>query len=653
MTSGFRGGAGVRVMAWLLGAWVAGPAVVGCDDDVPSSVGPPGMGPPGTGGSGQAPGDGAVSIDARTGGAGEIGDGGGAGEIGDGGGAGEIGDGGGAGAGGGGGAADAGRPDSAAFNCPLVPTVYLMQYADPYTGVAGDASQLLAAAGFDVEPLPLDRDPRQLRGLIYFGSFVSESAAYRDYLARNSSNLDGFAQAGNVVIQMTQADQTEVSPPFLPNDQTVRRTDLDVGVLAAIDPRHPLLAGVPLDGDGNLVWKAARVGWETYGAQSGFAVLLAADHNGGNPALLEAADGDGRLLLTSMALDKPEGAGIDRDDFNRAFFRDLFQYTRDVCRGQAAAVNVTPAPDAPMFGGGTFMLAVLPDTQFYSMSYPGIYLAQTSWIVANAQRLRIPYVFHLGDIVNQNSPLEWQRAAQAMGLLEGVVPYTVAPGNHDLGPGGSALDRDTLLDQYFSYDRTAAWPTFGGAYQVGALENTYHLFSAGGRDYIVLSLEWGPRDEVLAWADDVMTHNPRRYGILVTHAYLNNDDLRYDITDAAHPQDYDPHQYGTAGGVNDGEEIWQKLVRKHAFVMTLSGHVLGDGTGYLPSVTDKGNTCHQMLSNYQFRPQGGEGYMRLLEFQPDNHTVRVYTYSPLYDALLVEPDQTFAFTLDVPVGPAP
>ena len=113
------------------------------------------------------------------------------------------------------------------------------------------------------------------------------------------------------------------------------------------------------------------------------------------------------------------------------------------------------------------MLAVLPDTQVYSLLYPGIYTAQTAWIASHVQDRRIPYVLHLGDIVDTNTHLEWQRAAQAMSLLEGVVPYALATGNHDYGPAGNAANRDTLLNQYFSYERTAAWPTFGGAYEVG------------------------------------------------------------------------------------------------------------------------------------------------------------------------------------------
>jgi hypothetical protein len=47
-------------------------------------------------------------------------------------------------------------------------------------------------------------------------------------------------------------------------------------------------------------------------------------------------------------------------------------------------------------------------------------------------------------------------------------------------------------------------PTFGGAYESGELDNTYHLFSIKGRDFVLLALEWGPHDEVIAWSDEVM-----------------------------------------------------------------------------------------------------------------------------------------------------
>jgi hypothetical protein len=225
------------------------------------------------------------------------------------------------------------------------------------------------------------------------------------------------------------------------------------------------------------------------------------------------------------------------------------------------------------------------------------------------------------------------------------VPCAIAPGNHDYGPNGDASTRDTLFNEYFPYDEIARWPTFGGAMVEGRLDNTYHLFEAGGVKWIILALEWAPRDETIAWANEVMDRHADRIGILITHAYMNNNDHRYDHTDTAHAQDYNPHHYSTPGTTNDGEELWNKLVRRHDFLLVLNGHVLGDGTGYLASTNDLGRPCHQMLANYQMRDLGGEAYMRLLEFQPDGKTIQVKTYSPLYDGYLLAPDQQFRIEL--------
>jgi hypothetical protein len=282
----------------------------------------------------------------------------------------------------------------------------------------------------------------------------------------------------------------------------------------------------------------------------------------------------------------------------------------------------------------------------YSLRLPGLYNVQTSFLRMNAAKLDIKYVLHLGDIVNNNTRIEWERASASMSLLHDVIPYALAPGNHDYGPSGDASTRETYMNEYFSYERSAAMPTFGAAYEAGKLDSSYHLFSIQGRDFIVLALEWAPRDEVIAWANEVMSDHPEREGILVTHAYLNNDDRRFDHTDTEHSQRYNPHEYATPGGVNDGEQLWQKLVRKHRFAMTLNGHVIGDGCGYLKSTTDRGTTCHQMLSNYQMRDQGGEGYMRLLELLPNGTTMRVHTYSPLYDNFLSENGHNFQVELE-------
>ena len=531
------------------------------------------------------------------------------------------------------------------FNCPSVPTAYFLDFADPYTGLLG-AQKALTEAGFNAQPLPLDQSPTSLKGVIFIGSFASTGPDYAPYMAKYAADLYGFVDRGNVLVQMVQGTQTEVSPPFLPTTEVAIRGRVDLGKLYVVNPQSPLLAGVRVAGS-YLAWQGGWVGWDTFDSQGGFEVDLAADATGKNPALMQAAYGQGRIVLISMSFDKDAGSSPERPLFRQIFFTNLLSYVTSVCQRNTAPLNITPSSSGTGFQNGSYTFAVLPDTQVYALLYPGIYDAQTGWIAANAKKRNIVYVFQLGDITNNNTPPEWQHAIDAFSLIDNIVPYAIVPGNHDYGPSGNAADRTTLMNDYFSYPRISAWTTFGGAYEAGKLDNTYHLFSVGKRDFILLALEWGPRDEVMAWANQLMDNNPDRYGILITHAYLNNDDLRYDITDIAHLQDFDPHDYATPG-VNDGEELWQKLVRKHAFIMVLNGHVLGDGTGYLASKTDTGITCQQMLSNYQFRDLGGEGYMRLLEFKPDGTTVQVSTYSPLYDSYLTDADQSYSFTLDWP-----
>ncbi len=298
------------------------------------------------------------------------------------------------------------------------------------------------------------------------------------------------------------------------------------------------------------------------------------------------------------------------------------------------------------YAPGSWTMVLLPDTQHYSERFPGLFLAQTAWIAQHHEEFNIKYILHLGDITNHNTVPEWKRAQAALTLLDDKVPYTFCPGNHDYGPTGNGSSRETLMNDYLPYSHYANRPTFGGAMVEGMMDNTYHFFEAGGRQWIVLALEWAPRNNTIAWANRVMDRYPDRSGIMITHAYLNNNDLRYDHTDTEHSQRYNPHTSYTPGDKNDGQELWDKLVRKHNFLFVFNGHVLGDGTGYRADLNDEGKIVHQMLANYQMREMGGESYMRLLEFQPDGKTVQVKTYSALYDKYLLEPDQQFTFELN-------
>ena len=536
------------------------------------------------------------------------------------------------------------------------PRALVLEHVDQWTNSAR-AAELLERAGFNVEPLPLDESPIAFEAeLIMIGSFASEHPEYAAYMQRYAEDLYEYVDKGHTLLQMTQADQVEAEPPFLPSTHAAKRADQDFGVAIVLSPDNPLLKSAP-NVDGKMAFHDTRTIWESFTYQGGFEVLLAGDEHAQHPALMEGACGQGRIILAAMAFDKvvappdesSEALRAMQDAFAQAFFANLAEHVMNVAEGTAQPLAVTPSPRVVReYVPGSWTLAVLPDTQVYAMRYPGLFYSQTGWIARNRDRVNIKYVLQLGDVVNNNTPRQWRNARDAMSLLDGIVPYAIAPGNHDYGPNGNASTRDTLFNEYFPYDEIARWPTFGGAMVAGRLDNTYHLFEAGGVKWIIIALEWAPRDETIAWANGIMERHADRIGIMITHAYMNNNDRRYDHTDAEHSQTYNPHHYSTPGATNDGEELWNRLVRRHDFLLVLNGHVLGDGTGYLASTNDLGHPCHQMLANYQMRELGGEAFMRLLEFQPDGRTIQVKTYSPLYDGYMLAPDQQFRIELEEP-----
>ncbi len=299
------------------------------------------------------------------------------------------------------------------------------------------------------------------------------------------------------------------------------------------------------------------------------------------------------------------------------------------------------------FTEGSWTLAVIPDTQCYVMdkNNTSVFTEMTEWLRENSCKRNIGFVLHEGDITNNNDPEQWERAKASMSILDNHIPYAMTTGNHDLGSDGSTDSRDSLFSEYFNPGNSAE-----GLLENDNIENAYYLFSKGKHDYLILSLEWGPRDPVLDWAGKIIEDHPNHRVILLTHAYLYSDNTRYDWDKKTNGQKWNPLQYRTAydsAGSNDGEDIWNKILRMYPnIVMVFSGHVLNDGTGYLSSTGDNGNKVHQMLFNTQQDDHGGNGWLRLIEFLPDEKTVQVKTYSPYLNRWKTGPENVFTFILE-------
>lgn len=302
---------------------------------------------------------------------------------------------------------------------------------------------------------------------------------------------------------------------------------------------------------------------------------------------------------------------------------------------------------------GTYGVVVLPDTQYYASSYNDVFYAQTQWIAAQKPLLNMAAVLHVGDIVDTDNADQWRVARTAMNTLDAAqIPYVLVPGNHDY----SDVNRTTMMDSYFG---PATMPWITGTMVPGQMENNYALIDIGPRQWLVIGLEFGPRDAVVKWADAVLSAYPDRPAMIVTHAYLYQDGTRYDLAvsgmDSSKPnyQSFIPQFYGytASQGINDGEQIYQKLVLPHPNVrMVFSGH--DTGAARLASTRPDGSTVYQMLSDYQWynfdasNYDGGGGYLRLLQLDYDAKQVTVRTYSPYLASYLTDEQNQFVFELD-------
>jgi calcineurin-like phosphoesterase family protein len=282
-----------------------------------------------------------------------------------------------------------------------------------------------------------------------------------------------------------------------------------------------------------------------------------------------------------------------------------------------------------------FSIVVIPDTQYSSMRYPAAFKAQTTWIRNHRVSRNIEYVLHEGDIVdNSGEARQWSNANAAMRRLDGNTPYILAAGNHDLDamPHGRdpAKVRDaTAFNRTFPVGCYSRLPSFGASYPAGRDDNRYDTFTAGGTDWLVLSLKFAPTGAEIAWGDRVIAAHPRHQVMILTHAYQN-------------------------GSAKDGigKILWTRMVSRHPNVsFVFSGHYTNQGL--IVQKGTSGNTVYQVEADYQDRARlAPNSYLRLVEFDPAARTVTVHTYSPYLNRYLTDARNQFVLT-GVAFLPAP
>ncbi len=283
----------------------------------------------------------------------------------------------------------------------------------------------------------------------------------------------------------------------------------------------------------------------------------------------------------------------------------------------AAAALVTPGfanadSGRPDPAARRFTLAVIPDTQYMFDQDRGDSAplkATLQYLLDRQKSENIVFVSHLGDLVENGSKDEIDDIGERFEVFDRRrVGYSVLAGNHDL-PDSRTDDgrgRTPYLD-VFGPQRFRHSPTFRGASADGY--NSFHVFPAAGKEWLVLALDWRMSAKGFAWARSVLKQHPKLPVILTTH------ELVYDGAD------------GVAQMSDYGRKLWDELIKDNDQIfLTLNGHFWPPARATFRNTA--GNDVHVHITNYQDRYYGGGAMIRLYHFDLDRRTIDVRTLSP-------------------------
>ncbi|MFI6830671.1 LamG-like jellyroll fold domain-containing protein [Kribbella sp. NPDC050241] len=284
-----------------------------------------------------------------------------------------------------------------------------------------------------------------------------------------------------------------------------------------------------------------------------------------------------------------------------------------------AAAAATQATQASKASGGRidtehprFTVAVVPDTQYQfdlDRGDPAPLTASFEYLIDQRSAENIVFTAHLGDVVENAQASEFAQADPVFKILDRArMPYSVLAGNHDIDASKDDTRGDSAYLQTFPPQRFRRMATYGGSTPNGY--NSYHVFRAAGRQWLLLAMDWRPSDASLAWARDVIAKHPKLPVILTTHELVNADHGR-------------PVAYFT----DHGNRVWDQLVNGNDQIfLTLNGHFWPPGRVVRQNAA--GHDVHLHLTNYQDRYYGGSGMIRLYHFDLARNTIDIETIAP-------------------------
>lgn len=347
-----------------------------------------------------------------------------------------------------------------------------------------------------------------------------------------------------------------------------------------------------------------------------------------------------------------------------------------------------------------FTIGVIPDTQNYSDgTHPqplnkNFFIEQTQFLAQNVQTLKLRFVSHVGDVVqhgdgrDMNFPVlygtpqntEWLNATAALDILDAAgIPWGASPGNHDYDNySWKTLNLPLMMTQNYwnaylgsgcKYFKGKSW--YGGASDnVGYIStgsgvtgsgqyapagtplnfglSSFQVFSAGGKKFLHISIEFEPSDDAIAWAQGVINAHPNYATIITHHGHIAPPawgDNALPLVETA-PFLAASYLVNSPAGWNGAQNLFNKLIYPNPQVfLVLSGHAytststiqgvsgpiagVSKGENYRIDVNAGGHPVYQVLSDYQGNTTlgsgGGDGWLRFMQFEMDTKQIYFYT----------------------------
>lgn len=313
-----------------------------------------------------------------------------------------------------------------------------------------------------------------------------------------------------------------------------------------------------------------------------------------------------------------------------------------LCVGCSDIVELEPpSVDMDKMDADSEIIAVMGDVQCYTYEshYLPYFQHTMNWLsLADDMGLNINSLIFTGDLTENNSAKNWEAFHSCVKDIATRIPVVCCSGNHDYywESGASYINNrfDTPFTQYVTFDNAKA--VIVERFEKDCMENIVEENYILGERYDILSLEFGPRSEVVQWAERHVQSHPDRKYILLTHEFLWGDGRVVGDDECWAVKQLRNTTVSTPMG------LWNELIKdNNNIALVLCGHNGFSAINYMTNAV--GRDVPLILFNLQYQVNGGDGMVELWTAKEGSDSISVGVYNTITNEWCAVPETKFKF----------